>query len=74
VRNGAILLGDLLPVHRSAGCSARACCACAGCATLVTKQRLANFDRWFRRRGDLVILIARFLAGCAWWRSSPPAR
>lgn len=30
---------------------------------LVTKQRLAKFDRWFRRRGDLVIFIARFLAG-----------
>ncbi|MBL8753268.1 MAG: VTT domain-containing protein, partial [Planctomycetes bacterium] len=27
------------------------------------KQRLASFDRWFRRRGDLVILIARFLPG-----------
>lgn len=30
---------------------------------VITKQRLANFDRWFRRRGDYVILIARFLAG-----------
>jgi len=29
---------------------------------LVTKKRLASFDRWFRRRGDAVILIARFLA------------
>jgi membrane protein DedA with SNARE-associated domain len=29
----------------------------------VTKQRLASFDRWFRKRGDMVILIARFLAG-----------
>jgi membrane protein DedA with SNARE-associated domain len=29
----------------------------------VTKQRLASFDRWFRRRGDMVIFIARFLAG-----------
>jgi len=30
---------------------------------LITKQRLATFDRWFRRRGDMVIVISRFLAG-----------
>lgn len=30
---------------------------------MVTKQRLASFDRWFRRRGDWVILIARFIPG-----------
>ena len=29
----------------------------------MTRRRLANFDRWFRRRGDLVIFIARFLTG-----------
>lgn len=29
----------------------------------ITKQRLATFDRWFRRRGDYVIVISRFLAG-----------
>ncbi len=29
----------------------------------ITKHRLAVFDRWFRRRGDMVILIARFVAG-----------
>lgn len=29
----------------------------------ITKQRLATFDRWFRRRGDMVIVISRFLAG-----------
>lgn len=29
----------------------------------ITKQRLATFDRWFRKRGDLVIVISRFLAG-----------
>lgn len=28
-----------------------------------TRKRLAQFDRWFRRRGDLVIFLARFLAG-----------
>lgn len=30
---------------------------------VVTRRRLADFDRWFRRRGDLVIFFARFLAG-----------
>jgi membrane protein DedA with SNARE-associated domain len=30
---------------------------------MITKQRLASFDRWFRRRGDWVILIARFVPG-----------
>ncbi len=30
---------------------------------IVTRRRLADFDRWFRRRGDLVIFFARFLAG-----------
>ena len=29
----------------------------------VTRRRLVSFDRWFRRRGDLVIFIARFLTG-----------
>ncbi|MEY4829273.1 MAG: hypothetical protein RLZZ562_1069 [Planctomycetota bacterium] len=30
---------------------------------VVTRRRLADFDRWFRKRGDLVIFFARFLAG-----------
>jgi membrane protein DedA with SNARE-associated domain len=30
---------------------------------VITKRRLATFDRWFRRRGDMVIVISRFLAG-----------
>lgn len=30
---------------------------------LITKQRLATFDHWFRRRGDLVIVISRFMPG-----------
>ena len=29
----------------------------------VTRRRLVSFDRWFRKRGDLVIFIARFLTG-----------
>jgi membrane protein DedA with SNARE-associated domain len=30
---------------------------------VVTPRRLARFDVWFRRRGDLVIFIARFIPG-----------
>lgn len=30
---------------------------------LITKKRLAVFDHWFRRRGDLVIVISRFMPG-----------
>ncbi len=30
---------------------------------LITKRRLAMFDHWFRRRGDLVIVISRFMPG-----------
>ncbi|MDP6928073.1 MAG: VTT domain-containing protein [Planctomycetota bacterium] len=30
---------------------------------LITHQRLATFDTWFRRRGDLVIFFARFFPG-----------
>ena len=30
---------------------------------LVTRDRLAQFDRWFRKRGDLVIFFARFIPG-----------
>ena len=30
---------------------------------LVNRRRLAQFDNWFRRRGDLVIFFARFITG-----------
>ena len=30
---------------------------------VVNRQRLYLFDRWFRKRGDLVIVIARFVPG-----------
>ena len=30
---------------------------------VVNRERLATFDHWFRRRGDWVILIARFVPG-----------
>jgi membrane protein DedA with SNARE-associated domain len=58
----AILAGDLLPFILGRVFGARLL-RLRWMRYLVTKQRLASFDRWFRRRGDLVILIARFLAG-----------
>ena len=30
---------------------------------IITPQRLARFNRWFRRRGNLVIFFSRFVAG-----------
>ena len=58
----AILVGDLVPFVLGRVFGARLL-RLRWMRYLVTKQRLASFDRWFRRRGDLVILIARFLAG-----------
>jgi membrane protein DedA with SNARE-associated domain len=58
----AILAGDLLPFVLGRVFGARLL-RLRWLRYLITKQRLASFDRWFRRRGDLVILIARFLAG-----------
>jgi membrane protein DedA with SNARE-associated domain len=58
----AILTGDLLPFLAGKVFGARLL-RLRWMRYLVTKKRLANFDRWFRRRGDLVILIARFVAG-----------
>lgn len=59
---GAILTGDLLPYVLGRTFGTRLL-RLRWMRMLVTKQRLAKFDRWFRRRGDLVIFIARFLAG-----------
>ncbi|MEO6596856.1 MAG: VTT domain-containing protein, partial [Planctomycetota bacterium] len=59
---GAILVGDLIPFVLGRVFGVRLL-RLRWLRYLVTKQRLANFDRWFRKRGDLVIFIARFLAG-----------
>ncbi len=59
---GAILAGDLLPFVLGRVFGVRLL-RLRWLRYYVTKQRLANFDRWFRRRGDLVIFIARFVAG-----------
>ena len=59
---GSILAGDLLPFVLGRVFGVRLL-RLRWLRYLVTKQRLAKFDRWFRRRGDAVIFIARFVAG-----------
>jgi membrane protein DedA with SNARE-associated domain len=59
---GAILAGDLLPFVLGRTFGTRLL-RLRFLRLLVTKTRLAKFDRWFRRRGDLVIFIARFVPG-----------
>lgn len=59
---GSILAGDLLPFVLGRVFGVRLL-RLRWLRYYVTKQRLASFDRWFRKRGDLVIFIARFLAG-----------
>jgi len=59
---GAILVGDLLPFLGGRVFGVRLL-RLRWLRYFVTRQRLASFDRWFRRRGDLVIIIARFLPG-----------
>lgn len=62
VCGGSILAGDLLPYVLGRVFGVRLL-RLRWLRYFVTKQRLAVFDRWFRRRGDMVIFIARFLAG-----------
>ncbi len=59
---GAILLGDLLPFFLGKTFGTRLL-RLRPLRLLVNKRRLSRFDRWFRRRGDLVIFFARFIAG-----------
>ncbi len=59
---GAILVGDVVPFLLGRVFGVRLL-RLRWLRYVVTKQRLASFDRWFRRRGDLVILIARFIPG-----------
>lgn len=59
---GAILAGDLLPFIGGRVFGAKLL-RIRPLRMLVTKRRLAMFDRWFSRRGDLVIFFARFVAG-----------
>ncbi|MEZ6037140.1 MAG: VTT domain-containing protein [Planctomycetota bacterium] len=59
---GAIMLGDLIPFTLGRVFGVRLL-RLRWLRYFITKQRLATFDRWFRRRGDWVIVISRFLAG-----------
>ena len=59
---GAILTGDLLPYVGGRWFGVRLL-RLRWLRFYVNKQRLARLDLWFRRRGDMVILIARFIAG-----------
>ncbi len=59
---GAILAGDLLPYVGGRWFGVRLL-RWRWLRFYVNKQRLARLDLWFRRRGDMVILIARFVAG-----------
>jgi membrane protein DedA with SNARE-associated domain len=59
---GGILAGDVLPYVLGRVFGVRLL-RLRWLRFVVNKQRLASFDRWFRRRGDLVILIARFIPG-----------
>jgi membrane protein DedA with SNARE-associated domain len=58
----AILVGDMIPFLLGRTFGVRLL-RLRWLRYLITKQRLVTFDRWFRRRGDMVIVISRFLAG-----------
>ena len=57
-----VLLGDLLPFVLGKLFGPRLL-RLRWMRMVINKDRLATFDRWFRRRGDSVILIARFIPG-----------
>jgi membrane protein DedA with SNARE-associated domain len=59
---GAILTGDVLPYLLGRIFGVRLL-RLRWLRLVVTRQRLARFDRWFRRRGDWVVFIARFIPG-----------
>ncbi|HLQ37787.1 MAG TPA: DedA family protein [Planctomycetota bacterium] len=59
---GGILTGDLIPYTLGRVFGVRLL-RLRPLRLVVTKQRLAKFDRWFRRRGDMVIIVARFVPG-----------
>lgn len=58
----AILAGDMIPYLGGRTFGSRLLRVWP-LRALVTPARLAVFDRWFRRRGDLVIFFARFVPG-----------
>ncbi|MBI5850401.1 MAG: DedA family protein [Planctomycetes bacterium] len=59
---GAILAGDVIPFVLGRHYGPRLL-RIRLLRILITPQRLARFDRWFRRRGELVVFFSRFVAG-----------
>lgn len=59
---GSILAGDVIPFTMGRMFGPRLL-RLRTLRFVVSRQRLATFDRWFRRRGDLVIFFARFVPG-----------
>jgi len=62
VCTAAILLGDIVPFALGRLFGTRLL-RLRPMRFIISPQRLARFDRWFRRRGDLVIFFSRFVAG-----------
>ncbi len=62
VCGAAILLGDAVPFLLGRVFGARLL-RIRWLRMIVNPRRLAKFDVWFRRRGDLVIIVARFIPG-----------
>ncbi len=58
----AILLGDLIPFALGRTFGPRLL-RLRLLRMVVNRRRLAMFDRWFSRKGDMVIIIARFIPG-----------
>jgi len=59
---GAIAVGDLIPYALGRLFGVRLL-RLRWLRYFINKRRLATFDHWFRRRGDLVIVISRFMPG-----------
>lgn len=62
VCTAAILVGDLVPFLAGRAFGPRLL-RLRWMRFIINRERLAMFDRWFRRRGDLVVVIARFIPG-----------
>ncbi|MFO1053422.1 MAG: DedA family protein [Planctomycetota bacterium] len=58
----AILVGDILPFVAGRHYGPKLL-RIRVLRILITPERLARFDMWFRRRGELVVFFSRFVAG-----------
>ena len=62
VCTASILVGDLVPFMAGRAFGPRLL-RLRWMRFIINRERLAMFDRWFRRRGDMVVVIARFIPG-----------